>query len=161
MSQTSKDSQPPESQEPRRESEATESNNALDVNCSKCFNRQQVNINAMDVTAVNIVLNNNRTMVLGDNTQVTICQRCFSRGRQRVPQHSESKTEQVFADGNDTSCQDGSARSSKKRRRKRKKPSEGQTASKSDVDGNSADGENSDSDHSNKFGDFLQCDSDD
>ena len=64
---------PPESQELQSESKATEGN----IKCSECFSGQQVNINATDATAVNIVLRANKTAVVGNNTQVTICERCL------------------------------------------------------------------------------------
>lgn len=151
---------PPAPQELQLENEVTEGS----TNCSDCFTGQQVNINAMNATAVNVVLSKNRTTVIGDNSQVIICERCRLRSRQRVPQQTEmSETKSgLFADGNGTSClHRTSTKNSKKRRKKRKKASEDQAALKCDVDGNSADGENSDSDHSDKFGHFLQCDSDD
>lgn len=144
---------PTESQELQFESEATESS----VSCSECFKGQQVNINAMNVTDVNVIVRNNRTAVIGDKTQLNICE----GGLHPCQLHNTESKSGVFADGNDTSCHHGSTKKTKKRRRKRKKPSEVQTALKCDEGGNSADGENSDSDHSDKFGNFLQCDSDD
>ena len=130
--------------------------------CSECFNyyQQQERINAMDATKINIKLINNRTALIGDDSKVTICQRCFRR--QGAPKHVENKTE-VCVDGTGAFCHDGSTKSSMKRRRKRrKKPLQGQTAPrKCDVGGNSADSENSDSDDSAKFNNFLQYDSDD
>ena len=129
---------------------------------SECFNyyQHQVRINAMDATKINIDLINNGTALIGNDSKVTICQRCFRR--QGAPKHLENKNG-ACVDGTGAFCHDGSTKSSMKRRRKRrKKPLEGQKASrKCDVDGNSADSENSDSDDSAKFNNFLHYDSDD
>ena len=115
--------------------------------------QQQVHIiDATDATAVNVVLKNIRNALIGAGSKVRIYRRCFRR--QRVLQHSEN---------NHTVCADGTHGSSKKSRRKlRKRSFESKEASrKCDLDGNSADGENSDSDGCEKFTDFLQYDSDD
>ena len=108
----------------------------------------------MDMTAVNLVLSNNGTTVVGDNSQVNICKRCLPR-----QQGSQSKSAEsgVFADGKGASSQRGKRKTLK--RRKRKRSSKVQTTS--NEDGNSADGENSDSDNADKLQDFLQSDSDD
>ena len=147
---------PPESQTPVLESEAAESSN-----CSYCFKGKELTINVMDMDKVNLVLSDIRTTVIGDNSQLNICKRCLLR--QRVPQSKNASAEcGVFTDGKGASCQIESNINSKRRRRKQNKSaSKAQTTSKRDVDGNSADGENSDSDNADKFGDFLQCDSDD
>lgn len=138
-------------QEPKRKSTAAEKGNTLEKYCSECFS-EQVNIDATDATTINVVLKNIGNALIGAGSKVRICRRCFRR--QRVLQHLEN---------NPTVDAEGTHGCSKKRRRKlRKRSFEGQTASrKCDLDGNSADGENSDSDSSEKFTDFLQYDSDD
>ena len=128
------------------QSEAAESSN-----CSHCLNGNQVIINAMDASAVKLVLRNNRTAVVGDKSQLNVCKRCLRRQQVSLPAQSNSAESGVFTDGK-------SPKSSKPKRRKRKISSKVQTTSKCDVDGNSADGENSDSDNADKFRDFLHCD---
>ena len=100
---------------------------------------QQVRINAMDATTINICLIdiNNRTALMGNDSKVTICQRCFRR--QRLPKHLENKTG-VCVDGTGAFCDDGSTKSSMKRQiKRRKKPLEGSTdgevQSKSSIGG--------------------------
>ena len=141
---------PPESQTPLLESEAAESSN-----CSHCLNGKEITINAMDMEAVNVVLSNNRTTIVGDNSQLNICKRCLPR--QRVSQSKSGAS----ADGKGESSQIESTKNTRPKRRKRKRSSKVQSTSKCDVDGNSADGENSDSDNADKFKDLLQSDSDD
>jgi len=51
---------PPESQTPLLEGDAAEGSN-----CSHCLNGKEITINAMDVTAVKLLLSNNRTVALG------------------------------------------------------------------------------------------------
>jgi len=136
---------PPESQTPVLEREAAES-----CNCSHCLNGKEITINAMGMTDLNLVLSNNGTTIVGNNSQLNFCERC------RVSQSKMS-----VADGKGASSQIESTKSTKRKRRKRKRSSILQRTSKCDVDGNSADGENSDSDNVDKFKDFLQSDSDD
>jgi len=145
---------PPESQTPLLESEAVESSN-----CSHCLNGQEITINTMDVTALNLVLRNNRTTIVGNNSQLNICKRCLPR--QRVSQSKSAESGVSVADGKGASSLIESTKSTKAKRRKRKRSSKVQTTSKCDVDGNFADVENSDSDNADKFKDFLQSDSDD
>ena len=142
-------------QEPERKSTTAEKCNTLLKCCSECFRcyqQQEHIIDVTDATAVNVVLKNTRNALIGDGSNVRICRRCYRH--QGVLQHSEN---------NPAVCADGTHWSSKKRRRKlRKRSFESKKPSrKCDLDGNSADGENSDSDGFEKFNDFLQYDSDD
>lgn len=146
----------PESQELQSENQGNEGS----VHCSECFNGQQANMNldAMNVTAVNILLCNNKTAIVGNNAQLKICE---GHLQPTVLQNTESKSG-VSADGQSASSCHHASSLKKRRRRKRKKISfKAQKVSNCDVDGNSADGENSDSDHSDKFKNFLEYDSDD
>jgi len=135
-----------------QESEAAETSSS-----SFCLKGNELTINALDMTNLKLVLSNNRTTVVGDNSQLNICpERC--RRQQRVSQ-SKSAQSGVPTDGKGASSQIESTKDSKRKRRKRKKS--GSKVLTTEVDGNSADGENSDSDNADKFGEFLQCDSDD
>ena len=139
---------------PLLESEAAESSNS-----SHCLNGKEITINAMDVTAVNLVLSKNGTVVLGNHSQLNIAKRCF---RQDGVSKNKSTESGVLTDGKGASSQIESSKRKKLTRRKRKRSSKVQTTSKCERDGNySADGENSDSDNVDKFPDFLQSDSDD
>jgi len=145
----------PESQTRLFEGEAAGSN------CSHCLNGQEteeITINAMSMETVYVVLRNNRTAIVGNNSQLNICQRCLPR--QRVSQNKSAESG-VSADGKGALSQIESTKKKIPKRRKRKRPSKVQTTSKCDVDGNSADGENSDSDNADKFKGLLQSDSDD
>jgi len=146
---------PPESQTRLLEGKAAGSN------CSHCLNgkeTEEITINAMDMETVNLVLSNNTTAIVGNNSQLNICQRCLPRQRESQSKSAESG---VSADGKGASSQIESTKKKRPKRRKRKRPSKVQTTSKCDVDGNSADGENSDSDNADKFKHLLQSDSDD
>ena len=145
---------PPESRTTLLESEAAEISN-----CSHCLNGKEITIDAMDMTAVNLVLTKNGTVVLGDHSQLNICTRCFLR--ERVSQ-SKSTESGMLTDGKGVWSQIENTKRTKPTRRKRKRSSKVQATSKCERDGNySADGENSDSDNADKFPDFLQSDSDD
>ena len=150
---------PRESQTPLLEREASKIESS---NCSHRLNGKEITINAMDITAVNLVLNKNGTVVFGNHSQLNICKRCFLR--ERVSQ-SKSTESGVLTDGKGVSNQIKSTTRTKPTRRKRKRSSKVQATSKCERDGNysdySADGENSDSDNADKFPDFLQSDSDD
>lgn len=143
----------PESQTPLLESEAAESSNS-----SHCLNGKEITINAMDATAVNLVLRKNGTVVLGNHSQLNIGKRCFL---QDGVSQSKSTESGVFTDGKGASSRLESSKRTRPTRRKRKRSSKVKTTPKCERDGNSADGENSDSDYADKFPDFLQSDSDD
>ena len=142
---------PPESQTPPQESEAAETRS-----CSFCLKGNELTVNAMGMTNLKLVLSNNRTTVVGDNSQLNICKRCH---RQQGVSQSKCAQSGVSTDGKGASCQIENTKDSKRKRRKRKRS--GSKILTTEVDGNSADGENSDSDNADKFGEFLQCDSDD
>lgn len=110
----------------------------------------------MGMTKVKLVLSNIRTTVVGDNSQLNL--NCGCLRQQRVSQ-SESAQSGVPTDGKGALSRIENTKDSKRKRRKRKRSDSKVLAT--EVDGNSADGENSDSDNADKFGEFLQCDSDD
>lgn len=143
---------PPESQTPLQGSEAAETSSS-----SFCLKGNELTVNAMGMTKVKLVLSNNRTTVVGHNSQLNFnCKRCLRQ--QRVSQ-SKSAQSGVPTDGKGALSRIENTKDSKRKRRKRKRS--GSKVLATEVDGNSADGENSDSDNADKFGEFLQCDSDD
>ena len=69
-------------QKPKRKSTAAEKGSTLEKYCSEYFScyQQQVHIiDAIDATAINVVLKNIRNALIGARSKVRICRRCFRR----------------------------------------------------------------------------------